>query len=162
MIPTLYLDAKLDKQLRALRREGKKAALAAEQAQDIIAKLRGGRFASMEAGSTTKNGELRLKGCLKYDLGSGYRMVTLKQGRDLYVLHIGSHDDCHRWLENNRDFSVEQVKKRYSKLRMAAGDIPCDVPEDAAAEAQEEDYDPLTNISEKNLRHIFRGIVDTL
>jgi putative component of toxin-antitoxin plasmid stabilization module len=163
VIPTLYLDAKLDKQLRALGRAGKKAVLAAERAQSIIATLEAGKFSSIEAGPLTKNGEQRIKGCLKYDLGSGYRMVTLKQGRDLYVLYIGSHDDCHRWLENNRELPIDDIRRRSRR-------IPVENPHDSepCGNTQkdimgwEESNGRSEELDDRHLRAIFSGLIQSV
>lgn len=60
------------------------------------------RLPSSNACNFTRNGEDRIKGCRKVDLGGGYRLGTLKQGKDLYLLFVGTHDECGRWVENNR------------------------------------------------------------
>jgi len=146
-----------------LRRAGKKAALAADKADDIIAELRAGESFPEDIGSMTKHGEQRIKGLMKYDLGSGYRLVTYKQRFRLYLLYVGTHDDCHRWIENNRELAIDQVKRRCTKLIVESSDRTSDMAEDVAAVmAAEEDYDPLENLTETDLRQVFRGLVDAL
>lgn len=164
MITTLFLDAKLDKQLQALDQSDKKAALAAEQARDIIAKLKGGRFSSMEAGNITKHGEQRIKGCIKYNLGSGYRLVTLKQGRDLYLLYAGSHDDCHRWIENNRELPVAEIRRRSRRMMV---DKPFPMKAQCTETEEEtmdwEDGDSLSGeLNDRQLRMLFRGLIESV
>lgn len=163
MIPTLYLDAKLDKQLRALRRAGKKAVLAAERAQTIIANLEAGKFSSLEAGPLTKNGEQRIKGCFKYDLGGGYRMVTLKQGRDLYVLYIGSHDDCHRWIENNRELPMADIRRRSRRIPVENPHhhVPCGNTDEEMMDC-EEPNDGTEELDDRHLRAIFSGLIQSV
>ncbi len=161
MIQTVYLDPRFEKQIRMLRRAGKKATLAADKADDIIAELRAGESIPEDIGSMTKHGEQRIKGLMKYDLGSGYRLVTYKQRFRLYLLYVGTHDDCHRWIENNRELAIDLVKKRCTKLIVESSDRTSDMAEDVAA-ALAEDYDPLENLTERDLRQIFRGLVDAL
>jgi hypothetical protein len=163
LIQAVYLDPRFEKQMRMLRRAGKKAVLAANKADDIIAGLRAGESVPEDIGSMTKHGELRIKGLIKYDLGSGYRLVTYKQRSRIYLLYVGSHDDCHRWIENNRELAIGQVKKRCTKLMVESADMASDMAEDAtAAIAAAEDYDPLENLTERDLRQVFRGLVDAL
>jgi hypothetical protein len=39
---------------------------------------------------------------VKYDLGNGYRMVTIRDGQDLYVPFVGSHDETSLWLDRHK------------------------------------------------------------
>lgn len=164
MIRTLFLDAKLDKQLQALSQSDKKAALAAEQARDIMAKLKGGRFSSMEAGNITKHGEQRIKGCIKYDLGSGYRLVTLKQGRDLYLLYAGSHDDCHRWIENNRELPVADIRRRSRRMMVdKASSTKTQCAETEKETMDWKDGDSLSReLNDRQLRILFSGLIQSV
>jgi hypothetical protein len=79
---------------------------------EILSRLRAKIFPPGQVIRVTKHGELRIKGCMKYDLGSGYRLVTLKYGCHIYLLYAGSHDECNRWIENNRDLSLDLIQKR--------------------------------------------------
>ncbi len=158
MIQTAYLDPKLDKCLNNLRRSGKKASLAADRADEIISRLRAGIFPPGQVATVTKHGELRIKGCMKYDLGSGYRLVTLKEGRRIYLLYIGSHDECHRWIENNRDLPLEMIQERSEAIAIkpqSSRDVSQNAPEDMPAEEYvlEDLYD------DNELRHIFSGLI---
>ncbi len=162
MLQCIYLSPDLIKRLEMLRCSGKKAALAAAKTDEIISGLQDGDELPCHAATITKHGEQRIRGVKKYDLGSGFRLVTLRRAFRIFLLFVGTHDDCHRWIENNRGLSVDQVKKRCTKLMVAGGDISSDMPEDTTAEAQDGEDDPLANISERDLRQIFRGIADTL
>lgn len=163
MLRTIYLDAKLDKQLQALSRAGKKAALAAEQAHDILRKLQAGGFSHVVAGAITKHGELRIKGCIKYDLGSGYRLVTLKQAMDLLVLYVGSHDDCHRWIENNRELPVDKIRQRSRAVPVVQSDElspPCERKNEMITGEKPEDF--FIELDDRQLRTIFRGLIQSI
>ena len=155
----LYLDPGFEKQIRMLRRAGKKAAIAVDKADRIIARLRGGESVPEEIGSMTKHGELRIKGVVKYDLGSGYRLVTCKQGLRIFLLFVGTHDDCHHYIENNRELSIDQIKDRCRKIPV---EIAENNPGPVRMAAEEAEYDPLAHVTEKEMRLIFRGLVDSI
>lgn len=160
MLQCIHLDPRVDKRLEMLRRSGKKAALAADRAEEIIARLRSGGVIPDRVGTVTKHGELRIKGVMKYDLGSGYRLVTFKHDNRLFLLYVGTHDDCHRWIENNRDLTVAQIQERCSMLPIDTADksdnaIICE------SICEEEDFDLLAKISERDLRRVFCGLVGT-
>lgn len=52
--------------------------------------------------SVTNNGETRIKHCVKYDLGDGWRLVTQKTDKACTFLFMGDHDDTDRWLDAHR------------------------------------------------------------
>lgn len=64
--------------------------------------------------STTNHGEGRIPHCVKYDLGSGWRLITSQHGKTCGFLFIGKHDDAELWLETNRGqrFAVEDGRAR--------------------------------------------------
>lgn len=159
MLQSLHLDPKIEKRLDVLRRSGKKAALAAAKAEKIIERLKTGGVIPDQVGSVTKHGEMRIKGVMKYNLGSGYRLITFRHDRCLYLLYIGSHDECHRWIENNRELTVDQIRERCAVLPVI--DDGDEIQGEQVADLSEEDsFDPLAAIPEKDLRRIFRGLVD--
>ena len=51
--------------------------------------------------SITNHGEGRIKSCVKYDFGMGFRLVTVKRDKIIWVLFVGSHDDADSWLNKN-------------------------------------------------------------
>lgn len=163
MITTLYLDAKLDKQLQALNRSDKKATLAAERAHEIVGKLQAGSPPLAEAGATTRRGEQRLKGCIKYDLGSGYRLVTLKQGQELFLLYVGSHDNCHRWIENNRELSVADIRRRSRRIMVDKSHTQARCHD---SDNKKMDWKETDNVSQelddRYLRTIFSGLIQSV
>ena len=160
MIQIAYLDPKLDKCLACLRRSGKKANLAADRAEKIISHLRSGVFPPGQVATVTKHGELRIKGCMKYDLGGGYRLVTLKDSRQIFLLYIGSHDECHRWIENNRDLPLDLIQDRSEAVAIKP---KCNRQDQILSEKTFEDEisetDELEDFYEdSDLRQIFSGL----
>ncbi|MEJ2638374.1 MAG: hypothetical protein P8010_02245 [Desulfosarcinaceae bacterium] len=158
MIDELYLDTKVLKQLEGLRRSGKKAALAADRAGEIIAGLRTHGRMPDRAATPTRHGELRIKGVRKYDLGSGYRLATFRQGQRLFLLFAGAHDSCDRWLENNRELPLDLIETRCRRYRIRIGATA--VGDSARRQSQPplQSDDPLIAVDESDLRRIFCGL----
>lgn len=50
----------------------------------------------------TRKGEHRIKNCVKYDMGGGYRLVTVMDGNHLIALFLGSHDETDRWFDRHK------------------------------------------------------------
>jgi hypothetical protein len=86
----IYRETRLNKCLDSLRKGDKKSSMAADRAEELIGKLLEEDLAILEeATNRTKHGELRIDKCRKYDLGSGYRMVCVEQGGDLFITYVG-------------------------------------------------------------------------
>lgn len=163
MIRNVYIDSRLTKQIRVLRQSGKKAALAAKKVDAMLSQIRSGVLTPEKIGKSTRYGEYRLKGCLKYDLGGGYRLVTLKRGVDLLVLFVGSHDDCHRWIENNRELSLSDIRQR--SRHHIIGSVHADEQTDSVPHPDlvEEEVDHLeTELDDGQLRILFRGLMQSV
>lgn len=94
---------KVVSRIKSLKKTGKAGRNLADKAESIIERLASGMIGPDVdiAGRFTKYGEKRIKNCCKYDLGCGYRLITIQRGSTIYLPFLGSHDDCQRWLENN-------------------------------------------------------------
>jgi hypothetical protein len=55
-------------------------------------------FASLRI---TNHGETRIKNCVKYDLGDGWRLVTRQTDKTCTFLFVGDHADVDRWIQNH-------------------------------------------------------------
>jgi hypothetical protein len=100
--------AKFQKTMEILRRSGGKGARAVNRAEEVMKELLSGNLSSLTAlEKRTKHGEQRIDNCIKYDLGGGYRLVSVKYKGFLIVTFLGSHDECDRWIENNRGFETD-------------------------------------------------------
>lgn len=103
MIRYLHYSRTIEKQLKVFRRSGQSGSLAAEQYQMLVNLIRQGELLSESVYTKrTKHGEYRLSNCVKYDLGNGYRMVTIRVGQDLFIPFIGSHDETDKWLDRRK------------------------------------------------------------
>lgn len=92
----------LVKQFDAMRKGGKKERDILLRAENILTRLQQNPLDEKAECRRTYNGEFRLKDCRKYNLSCGFRLVGLKREHRLIFTYIGSHDDCQRWIENNR------------------------------------------------------------
>jgi len=103
MIQRIYRSRSLDRQLARMLNYGKKGTLAARQAEEIIDVFcsRVDAFQVLKRKQTKKR-EFRLRNCRKYNLGGGYRLITIQQRDLLFLAYAGSHDECHLWLERNK------------------------------------------------------------
>ena len=54
----------------------------------------------------TNHGETRIKHCVKYDLGQGYRLVTIKHKGIISLEYVGNHDDTDKWLDRNSGLTL--------------------------------------------------------
>ena len=155
----IHRETKFNRRLDTLKRGGKKASLAAKRAEEIIENLAsGGKALLKETDNLTKHGELRIDKCRKYDLGGGYRLVCVKQGENLVLSHVGTHDDCNRWIENNRGFEPD-IDEKHQEVPFIQDEEPDRQPPEQEPD-EEIDYDDILmkEIDNSLLREIFCGL----
>lgn len=75
--------------------------IAASRAQDIIRAMSGG-IEPNRAGLLCRKKDARVKNLFKFNLGKGFRLISIKEKDQIYVLFFGTHDQCDRWLDDNR------------------------------------------------------------
>ena len=153
MIRSVYRDPRFDRQLDALRRAGNVNAIAANKAEKIIHKLAQGWQMPSEIGMVTKNGEFRIKKCIKYDLGRGYRLITIRKADHLFISFIGKHDECDRWLENNRRLRPAVLEHRCLKVPVFQKSVGNNMNMEPHPPIDDDPY--IYPIEEKYLRMIF-------
>lgn len=100
------------KNLEQFLRYGGGHSVAARKACEIEGKLRLGIDVRSQ---TTDHGETRIKNCVKYDLGNGYRLVTIQQADVIVFVYIGDHDSTQQWLDRHRGL-VPVVDRRTWKV----------------------------------------------
>jgi hypothetical protein len=158
----LYVDSRLKKHLKTLRQADKKAVMAADRTENIVSRLKEGILRPEQIGAMTKHGEQRIKGCMKYDLGNGYRLVTFKEGQDLFVLFAGSHDDCHRWIENNRELPLADIRRRSQcETIKPLNDHKRNVDKENKRFDSEEDDNSPVDLDDRQLRRLFSGLIQS-
>jgi hypothetical protein len=147
---------RFDRCQEQLRKGDARAVAAARNAEEIIAALveDGGGMTTI-SNKLTCHGEARLDKALKFDLGGGYRLISARQGKVLLFLFSGTHDECDRWLENNRGkrFSAELDGVPVHKVAGVKAPVSGEEPGSC------DDYEQLIwgKITQKDLREIFSG-----
>jgi len=159
MILNVYCSPKFIDNIEALRRQGGKSLTIAKKADRLIKKIVARRRNELfEVGKLTKRGELRIKHCRKYDLGDGYRLICLQEGKQLILLYIGTHDECSRWLEKNKGlrYKIHEVNDTIVETKEIEVVALAHTEErDPAAEYEEQ---LMGKIDDKILRKIFCGL----
>lgn len=163
MIQYLHCSETLHKEIKHLRRTGKKGQQIADKVQTILANIRQGSCYCNSVGSKrSKKGEQRIKNCIKYRLGYGYRLVTIRVNEHLYIPFLGSHDETDQWLERHRfenfkpdplTFCTEIIRSQ-PKHRQKQ---PCKKTEEKDADDQYEEQ-LQARLEPELLRKIFRGL----
>lgn len=99
----LHISRLLAKQTKELMKAGKKGERIVATYEMIVDRLRqeGCRDDKIFC-KRTKKGEQRMKNCVKYDLGSGYRLITVRSGDHLFITFLGGHDDADTWFNRHR------------------------------------------------------------
>jgi len=162
MFRYLHLARTLDKQLQLLRRSGKKAELAIGRYDQLVKDLRcfGVRHDAVFS-KRTKNGENRLKNCVKYDLGGGYRLVTVRSADHLMLTFVGGHDEANQWIERHRYDSFEPQDALYAVEEIAGswGEEEPGFGDEEHIE-QEDPYEVELNarLDQSTLQKVFQGL----
>jgi hypothetical protein len=164
MTLTLHCSRTLDKQLDALRRSGKKGKFAVNQCESILNTI---RFEGVRCDAVlhkrTKNGEQRITNCVKYNLGHGYRLITVRRGDHLFVTFAGHHDRADQWLDQNRDVDFCPDDPGFESENLCYSDKTLEAQaESYASKNPEEDlYESYlqSQLNDELLRSIFSGLI---
>lgn len=147
------------KRLLFMDKAGKHERIVAMRARQIIADLQTHPLHEEAECKRTRHGELRLNDCRKYDLSCGFRLVALKRDQRLVFTYIGSHDDCQRWIENNRYY---QDTIESTAIPLIRNQDQCKIPSQSLNDIRqtEDEYETQlqSGIDEQTLRSIFSGL----
>lgn len=157
---SIFVSKKVEARIKALRKTGKTGINLADKARKVIDNLASGitQHSGDLIGTTTKYGENRIKTCHKYDLGCGYRLVTVRRGETLFIPFLGTHDSCQQWLENNsrlKNFAVA------SGMNISISDTNQieKSSKERASESENTDDDSIKFLTDEDLRFVFSGLV---
>jgi heterodisulfide reductase subunit C len=76
----IHREKRFERELELLRFQGEKARVAAKRAGELIAKLTQKGWTDLKhVAKLADHGEHRLDGCIKYDIGGGFRLVCFKR-----------------------------------------------------------------------------------
>ena len=149
--------------LNDLRNQGGAALYAAKRVDKIICSLTNhGNRPARERFGVTRKGEYRISNCKKIALGSGYRLVCVLSDFHLVLLYVGSHDDCFRWIANNKglEYEIEDLTKAV-RLLYNRGSHEKTLPEDVIQERKFiEAYEAMlmSKIDDDVLCNVFKGL----
>lgn len=102
--------------LAKMLRSGGVPQQAARKVREIIGALDLGEARASDVARLTKHGETRIKHCVKFDLPGRHRLICVHHANVFTLLFVGSHDECDRWLDENRglSFIVDRRTNRIS------------------------------------------------
>lgn len=157
----VHISAKVERQIEALKNDGKAGRAVARRAAAIIEDLTANAAGSYldGVGSYTRHGEKRIRCCRKYDLSCGYRLVTLQRGVKLFVLFLGTHDACQRWLKNHRRLKEVIAGNGEVFQVVPESPLPANLGDTDAADSSEDAEDEL-QLSDQEMRRVFCGLVE--
>ncbi len=159
----IKISAKVERRLEDLKQSGKAGKIIAEKITTIIENLKSDPFS--DAGNTsfnfTRYGEKRLKYCRKIDLGCGYRLIILQKDSTLIIPFLGTHDETQRWLEtNNKSKMIGEGKGIFISCDSNKGLFSTDLSNDDDGYMDENEDEYPVNLSEQDLRIVFRGLIE--
>ena len=159
----VHRTALFERCLNDLRDRGGPASSAAKRVDKIIYSLTNhGNRPARERFGVTRKGEYRISNCKKIALGSGYRLVCVLRDFHLVLLYVGSHDDCFRWIANNKglEYEIEDLTKAV-RLLYNRGSHEKTLPEDVIQERKFiEAYEAMlmSKIDDDVLCNVFKGL----
>ena len=157
----LHVSRKVEDRIEQLKKSGKAGKSLAQRAQGIIENLASGTAPNTAgaAGSFTKYGEKRIKNCRKYDLGCGYRLITLQRGQTLFIPILGTHDECQRWLADHSRLKAYDSGKG-TVFQIARVQQPNNHSASISADFRDDLEEDVESITDRQLRIVFRGLVE--
>jgi hypothetical protein len=158
----VHISAKVQSRIESLKKSGKAGLALAQKATRIIKYLTSetGRYPIDSKSSFTKYGEKRIQNCRKYDLGCGFRLITLQRGMKLFIQFLGTHDECQRWLGKNSRLK-KVVTGKGALFRISRQDrLPKRPKNDDSADIRHDEEDKVpAELNDRDLRSIFCGLV---
>lgn len=155
----VHLHPKLEKQLTAMEGLADAPSIAARRAGKIIEAMIKGRT-SQASGLFRARSDARVKNSWKYDLGAGYRLICIRTKQIIYVVHIGDHESCDAWLNNNSKKNPLNTEIKMTAFTIRDNEKPFDF-QPARSPDRDPDFDDqyLTPIPQEYLRKVFCGLV---
>jgi len=147
----------VEKRLEQLKKKENAPSIAAYRAQAIIQGLiKGIQFT--RPGHFSKSKDARIRNLCKYNLGSGYRLICIKKKYNIYVLFVGSHDQCDTWLDKHHKRKPHKKEVSMNIFDVDNSEIS---PSETSNTVAENEYDHLIvpEISQQDLRKVFRGLI---
>lgn len=161
----LFIDKKVERGLEKLRRSGAQGESLAKKASAVLERIRSGDIRTHVDASArcTKYGEKRIRHCRKFDLGAGYRVISIQRDSNVYIPFLGTHDECQRWLDKNS--RLKKIDVRDVTILPIVNECQ-PISDQAVAESPHNEGCPenefLEEFSDKDLRVVFSGLIEGL
>lgn len=111
-----YIQSKeFKRQLVDLKKRGGKFQKASESILQILGSLNVEEN-PLDKIPVTNHGENRIKHCVKYDLQGWCRLVTIQNNGFCLFAFTGTHEDCDRWLDENRGLELATDKQEITPV----------------------------------------------
>ncbi len=153
----VYISLKTQRRLDQMAGQTNAPAVAAERARQIIDSfIRGQVPVPAGAGLMRYRKDNRVKNSLKFNLGQGYRLICIREKKEIYAMFVGDHDSSDAWLDHftrKRPHRTEQAMEVFSVETPGAAPARPSEPEAAACP----DLMPEP-IPQEILRQVFRGL----
>ena len=94
---------------------------------------------------------------MKYDLGDACRLITIQNKNYVLLCYVGSHDDCHKWLERNKGFVLAKNEAReFASVRKTENIADAETRISAESDGTEKNL--LERIKERQLDLLLAGL----
>lgn len=159
MAEQVHIYPKIERQLTALEKQTNAPAIAADRARQIIEALIHGTSPTV-TGLMKPRADQRVKNSLKFNLGSGFRLICIKEKKIIYVMFVGDHDQCDAWLNNFSKRKPHKTELDMEAYTVADPVAASAIPESEPLESLDISFDdPLyRQISQADLRRVFKGL----
>ncbi len=115
MAAEVHLHPKLERELTAMEGRTNAPSIAAGRARKIIKAMIEGQT-SRASGLFRARSDARVKNSWKYDLGAGYRLICIRTKQIIYIMHLGDHESCDAWLNNNSKKQPQNTEVKMNRL----------------------------------------------
>ncbi len=163
MLNSIHISSQIVNKVKQLQRSTAKGKQALDHYEKIVELMRNNGFDNIELLSKrTRSGELRIQNCIKYDLGAGYRLISIKKDNQLFLQFLGSHDEADGWLNLNKGFIPCHTGNCYPLNYTIDTTIEQSQQELDEPENLEDEYEErlLNALDDKLLQQIFSGICE--
>jgi len=158
MADEVHLHPKLERELTAMEGRANAPSIAAGRARKIIKAMIEGQT-SQASGLFRARSDARVKNSWKYDLGAGYRLICIRTKQIIYIMHLGDHESCDAWLNNNSKRQPQNTVVKMTAFTIRDTTKSFDF-QTVRSPDQEPDFDDqdLPPIPQEYLKKVFCGL----
>ena len=160
MLRQIHIHPKVEKTIERMQFQDNAPKYAAQRAKRIIDSLLEGEPIT-SVGRFSQIKETRVKNVFKYNLGKGYRLICIKEKDLFYILQIGTHDQCDRWLDQWSKKRPQHNMKNLNcyPVRPVSKASTYHISKTLAYDLKNDDSDYLASVTQEDLRKVFAGLI---